>query len=1321
MSHQQSVVLKPDFDAFIFDLDGVVTRTASVHAAAWKRLFDDYLRACARREKRAFEPFDAGSDYLQYVDGKPRYEGVRSFLESRHIDLPFGDPSDDPERETICGLGNRKNALLLEQLERGGVEAYASTVRLIGNLRAHGIKTAVVSASKNCAAILDAAGLSSLFDARVDGVVAAERGLAGKPAPDTFLEAARGLGVQPDHAVVVEDAIAGVQAGARGGFGLVLGVDRAGQGDALKENGADVVVEDLSQISLRWNAGDAPSDEIPSALERGDEIAGRLKGKCLAVFLDYDGTLTPIVERPDQALLSEEMRETLSRLASRCTVAVVSGRDLQDVCRLVDLDSVFCAGCHGFDIAGPEGRRLGYQEGVSYLPEIDRAERDLRRRLGQVTGVLIERKKFSVAVHYRLVREPDLDSVHQAVEQVLAAHPALRKLDGKKVHDIQPDIEWDKGKAVLWLLRALDLDGENVVPLYIGDDVTDYDAFRALKERGVGIMVGSRAASTGAQYALNDPGEVRSFLERLVALPECQTVESVWSLVWEGFDPDKEGLREALCTLGNGYFATRGAAPEADAGDVHYPGTYFAGGYNRVESPIAGRVIENEDLVNFPNWLCLTFRCDEGDWFDLRSVELLSYQQKLDMRRGVLHRSVRFRDVQGRETLVTSRRFVHTAYPHLAGLETTIVPQNWSGRLWVRSALDGRVTNDGVKRYREINSRHLGPVEAASLGEDSIYLQVETNQSRIRVAEVARTQLFREGELLPVEPTVIEEPGYIAHEMSVDVLQGTPLTIEKVVAVFTSRDPAISECGLEARRAIDRVWRFDSLLESHASNWSQLWHRCGITVSEGEPRTMLILHLHIFHLLQTVSAHIIDLDVGVPARGLHGEAYRGHIFWDELFIFPLLNFRCPEITRALLGYRYRRLGEARRAAKDAGFRGAMYPWQSGSNGREESQKVHLNPKSRRWIADNSVLQRHINAAVAYNTWQYFQVTCDREFLAAYGAEMILEIARFFADLATYSPQHDRYEILGVMGPDEYHDAYPEADRAGLDNNAYTNAMAAWVLWKALEVLELLSEDRREELCTNLALGEEEVARWEQVSRKMRICFGPDGVISQFEGYDKLQEFDWEGYRNKHGDIMRLDRLLEAEGDTPNRYRLSKQADVLMLFYLFSAEELRSLFERLGYPFEYGTIPKTIDYYLERTCHGSTLSYMVHSWVLARSDRARSWSLLRHALESDIADVQGGTTQEGIHLGAMAGTIDIIQRAYTGLEVREDVLWLNPLLPDNIRGLSMRIHYRGHWLDIDVSQAKLSVALSRGKADPIKVGLKDAVHVLEQGSRIEVAI
>jgi alpha,alpha-trehalase len=248
----------------------------------------------------------------------------------------------------------------------------------------------------------------------------------------------------------------------------------------------------------------------------------------------------------------------------------------------------------------------------------------------------------------------------------------------------------------------------------------------------------------------------------------------------------------------------------------------------------------------------------------------------------------------------------------------------------------------------------------------------------------------------------------------------------------------------------------------------------------------------------------------------------------------------------------------------------------------------------------------------------------------------------------------------------------------------------------------------------VGIEQKEIDRWDEISHKMRVVFHDDGIISQFEGYDQLEEFDWEGYRQKYGDIHRLDRILEAEGDTPNRYRASKQADVVMLFYLFSAGELRELFERLGYPFEYDTIPKNVSYYLQRTSHGSTLSRMVHSWVLARSDRAGSWSLFKQALESDIADVQGGTTPEGIHLGAMAGTADLLQRAYTGIAVRSDVLWLHPLLPDDVRGLFLRLRFRKHWLEINISGDRLKVSTSEDAPGPMKLGFKQEVHLLEPG-------
>ena len=469
------------------------------------------------------------------------------------------------------------------------------------------------------------------------------------------------------------------------------------------------------------------------------------------------------------------------------------------------------------------------------------------------------------------------------------------------------------------------------------------------------------------------------------------------------------------------------------------------------------------------------------------------------------------------------------------------------------------------------------------------------------------------------------------------------------------------------------------------------------------------------HLLQSVSFHSIGLDTGVPARGWTGEAYQGHIFWDELFIFPFLNYRIPEITRALLMYRYRRLGEARIAAQNAGYKGAMFPWQSGSDGQEETQALNLNPRSQRWVPDNSYLQRHVGSAIAYNVWQYFQVTRDLEFLQFSGAELMLEIAHFWSSIASFNDGRGRYEIRGVMGPDEFHDGYPEAATPGLNNNAYTNVMAVWMLCRALEVLDLLSDMRRVELTTRLGLSLEEIARRGDISRRMYLPFHDDGIISQFEGYDELRELDWPDYRARYGNIQRLDLILEAEHDSPNRYKLSKQADVLMLFYLFSAEELGELLTRLGYSFEYETIPKNVSYYAERSSHGSTLCRVVHAWVLARSDRPRSMRFLAEALQSDVADIQQGTTSEGVHLGAMAGTVDLVQRVSTGIEVKDDVLRLNPELPEEMERLDMHIRYRGHSLDLRLTRDSLTVRdRDRGLA-PIFLWVEGEVHEFASGS------
>ncbi len=515
---EERVSIDPaELDAILLDLDGVVTETAETHARAWKATFDEYLRQRAARVGGSQEPFDLKQDYERYVDGKPRFDGVASFLQSRGIYLPPGEDGDSPEKETIRGLGSRKNQLFLEAIRRKGVEVYGTSVDFMKRAKAHRMRVAVVSSSRNCREVLKATGIGELFDAQVDGVVAKEWMLAGKPAPDTFLEAARRLGVKPNRAAVVEDAISGVQAGKAGDFKLVVGVSRHGQPELLRQSGANIVVSDLSEIS--FGEGKRAVNKIaPSAFEKRDELWARVGNRRVAVFLDYDGTLTPIVGRPELAVLSEEMRETLAALSQRCPVMVISGRDRGDVERLVGLKGLVYAGCHGFDIAGPEGPGFSHLEASGYAQIVAQAARDLERELAPIPGIIVENKTYAVAVHFRLAGTEDIGRVEHIVDGVVTRNPQLRKTGGKKVFELRPNMDWDKGKAVLWLLDALDLDTAEVVPLYIGDDVTDQDAFDALHGKGLSILVAQDPQATRADYRLADPAEVGRFLEELTAV-----------------------------------------------------------------------------------------------------------------------------------------------------------------------------------------------------------------------------------------------------------------------------------------------------------------------------------------------------------------------------------------------------------------------------------------------------------------------------------------------------------------------------------------------------------------------------------------------------------------------------------------------------------------------------------------------------------------------------------------------------------------------------------------------------------------------------------
>mgnify|MGYP006296528697 FL=1 len=354
-----------------------------------------------------------------------------------------------------------------------------------------------------------------------------------------------------------------------------------------------------------------------------------------------------------------------------------------------------------------------------------------------------------------------------------------------------------------------------------------------------------------------------------------------WHVIYDEWKPEENRLREALCTLGNGLFATRGAMEESKASVHNYPGTYLAGGYNRAVSKIKNKSIENEDLVNWPNWLYLTFKIGDSGWMNLEDAEVLDYILDLNLKEGVLERKIRFKDDDDRETSIISRRLVSMDDPHIAGIEWTLVPENWSGEITVRSGIDGNVKNDGVERYSDLESHHIDVLETGDFGDNGICLVSRTKQSKIRMAQAASLKIFENEDEIQYDANISTNNKSVYQDVKLECTKLQPFRFEKLVSIYTSRDFAVSDPLNEATNKIQEAGIFSEIYEKHREEWEQLWNLSSFEMNATDDEIQVI-RLHIFHIHQTVSRNSIGRDVGVPSRGWHGEAYRGHIFWDEL-------------------------------------------------------------------------------------------------------------------------------------------------------------------------------------------------------------------------------------------------------------------------------------------------------------------------------------------------------------------------------------------------------------------------------------------------------
>ncbi len=718
-----------------------------------------------------------------------------------------------------------------------------------------------------------------------------------------------------------------------------------------------------------------------------------------------------------------------------------------------------------------------------------------------------------------------------------------------------------------------------------------------------------------------------------------------WIISQNRFTPEQLHQDETRFTIGNGYLGTRGTFEEG------YPGQQAATLIHGVfdEAPVVFT-----ELANAPDWTALTV-CLDGERFSLAQGEVLAFERALDMRHGLLTRRVHWRSPLGREVILRFERFASLDDVHLLGQRLTIQAVNFTGKVEVRAGVEAHPENLGLLHWDRLTQ---------GVKADTVWLELRTRQSSIQLGMAAR--------IFPCSDGWESPQGWDAEAHPTLVLQGAvdparPLVMEKWTAVFTSRD--VDDPLAAARAHLDgfAAPTWERAFSAHRAAWDRAWAWCDVQI-EGNPDDQRALRFNLYHLL--IAAPHRDGRVSIGAKSLSGFGYRGHVFWDtEIFMLPFFTCTRPEIARNLLTYRYHTLPGARRKAQANGFPGAQYPWESADTGDEVTPTwvpdAHDRTRLIRiWTGD---IQIHVSADIAYAVWQYWRTTGDNDFLRRYGAEIILDTARFWAARVEWHAGVRHYEVRDVIGPDEYHDH--------VDNNAYTNAMIRWHLQTALELLAWLAEkapDLHRDLCTRLNLDEQSAERWRHIVQHIYIPQQPQShLIEQFDGYFRLEDVTLTDYEPRQ---QSMQVLLGIEG--VRRTQVIKQPDVLMMLYL------------LPDAFDEETLRANYAYYTPRTdhTHGSSLGPAIQAIMAARlGDLDAAYEHFRRALYVDLEDSRHNTA-DGIHAASAGAVWQAVVFGFAGLRFTPQGVEVQPSLPPGWERLRFTVAYRGRRFRVDVSAA-----------------------------------
>ena len=727
-----------------------------------------------------------------------------------------------------------------------------------------------------------------------------------------------------------------------------------------------------------------------------------------------------------------------------------------------------------------------------------------------------------------------------------------------------------------------------------------------------------------------------------------------WVMIVEGWDPRREPGIEAVFALVNGYLGTRAAVEEGS--DASNPATFISGVFDSVTEEVVQSEATPEhqiiaaptpELVVAPDWSRLRITV-EGVPLEIESAELLEQRRALDMRRGVLIREWRLRSGT-RTTRLRSLRFASLDDRHVLGQVLELTPEDWAGSVEVEAIVEGGVTNDG-------GVRHL--VDHQTLRVDGGLLLTTATSEKQTLLSFATAATLRASEGSEMVPQDAPTSTALVQRWSFDATQGGTCTLRKIVTVFTSRDYE-DPAALAVRRLEEAVGAgVLTLLERSTRAWAARWASADVEIT-GDEETQRRARFAIYHLIG--SANPDDEYASPGARALTGERYKGHVFWDtEIFVLPFFTYTHPPTARALLMYRYHTLPAARDNARAMGYKGALYAWESTDTGVDVTPAFVYNSAGERLEILTGLLEHHISADVAYAIWQYWRATGDEAFLLEAGAEMLLEMARFWASRAERG-EDGRYHIRLVIGPDEFHE--------NADDNAYTNLMAQWVLRRGLETIEWLRThhpDRWWELSGRIGLGAADLAAWKEVAEGIVDNFDPEtNLFEQHRGYFDLEYIDLQNLepRTKSVDaILGWSRLTQSQ--------IIKQADVVMLLFLLGDDFPREVHEA------------NFRFYEPRTTHDSSLSPSFHALAAARfGDFETAERYFERAANLDLDFSRGVTAAGGVHIAALGGMWHALVFGFGGMFVEDEGPRFEPHVPEDWQTLRFPVMWRGSLLRV----------------------------------------